>query len=92
MLACQKCHQPLTDGAAQQSLNELEAILLARGSAIAARRKARKSGPLCDRCLPDWQRELDVKDGPAVPVSPAIARLNDACRQLGRDQDARAFE
>lgn len=57
MLACNKCHQTLSERAAQQSLNEMEDTLLSRLRAIEAHHRAMLNGPLCDPCLAQWLRE-----------------------------------
>ncbi len=88
MLACHKCHGVLADGAAQQSFSEIEAALLARCSKIAAHRRAMMLGPLCDPCLAWWQETFRVTSQPAIVTSdtrsPAMKRLSEACRALGK--------
>jgi hypothetical protein len=81
VLACRKCHQQLPEGLAQQSLCELETILLARCSSIAAHRQAMNKGPLCDPCFARWQ--IAFQSGDRRSAAPDTSIRSDSADRLG---------
>jgi hypothetical protein len=68
MTQCRRCRGLLSEGAAQQSIVEMEATLLSRIRSASAPSKAKMEGPLCECCLARWTHKQQ-----ALPPRKVIA-------------------